>query len=115
MNFNTFNNFVNLIELLQHIQIVNSRLYFSYIKNYFFQQVCPVDLTRTIAPTTPNTDKNSCRKLAFSVENILDPNKFCSRKENQSNTRLWLNNGFERDERNQMDDDQSESQSGELF
>lgn len=76
------------------------------------QQACPVDLTRTIPPTTPNTDKNACRKLAFSVENILDPNKFCSRKENQNNTRLWLNNGFERDDRHQMDDDHSESQSG---
>lgn len=63
-------------------------------------------------PTTPNTDKNTCRKLAFSVENILDPNKFCSRKENQNSTRLWLNNGFERDDRHQIDDDQSESQSG---
>lgn len=74
--------------------------------------MCPVDLTRTIPPTTPNTDKNSCRKLAFSVENILDPNKFCSRKENQNNSRHWINNGFERDDRHQMDDDQSESQSG---
>lgn len=78
-------------------------------------QACPVDLTRTIPPTTPNTDKNTCRKLAFSVENILDPNKFCSRKENHNSTRLWLNNGFERDDRNQMDDDQSESQSGDSF
>lgn len=65
-------------------------------------------------PTTPNTDKNTCRKLAFSVENILDPNKFCSRKENQNSTRLWLNNGFERDDRHQIDDDQSESQSGKI-
>lgn len=74
--------------------------------------MCPVDLTRTMPPTTPNTDKNSCRKLAFSVENILDPNKFCSRKENQINSRHWLNNGFEQDDRHHMDDDQSESQSG---
>lgn len=73
-----------------------------------------MDLTRTIPPTTPNTDKSSCRKLAFSVENILDPNKFCSRKENQ-NSRHWINNGFERDDRHQMDDDQSESQSGKIF
>lgn len=64
-------------------------------------------------PSTPNTDKTACRKLAFSVENILDPNKFCSRKESQDSTRLWLSNGFERDDRHQMDDDQmSESQSG---
>lgn len=75
-------------------------------------QACPVDLTRTIAGTTPNTDKATCRKLAFSVENILDPNKFCSRKESQNSTRLWLNGSFERDDRNHMDDDQSESQSG---
>lgn len=65
-------------------------------------------------PTTPNTDKTACRKLAFSVENILDPNKFCSRKESQNSTRLWLNNGFDRDDRHQMDDDQSESQSGKI-
>lgn len=79
----------------------------------YFQQARPVDLTRTVPPTTPNTDKNSCRKLAFSVENILDPNKFCSRKDNQNNNaRLWLNGGYDRDDRNHMDDDQSESQSG---
>lgn len=76
------------------------------------KQACPVDLTRTIAATNPNTDKATCRKLAFSVENILDPNKFCSRKESQNSTRLWLNGTFERDDRNHMDDDQSESQSG---
>lgn len=72
-----------------------------------------MDLTRTIPPNTqtPNTDKDACRKLAFSVENILDPNKFCSNRKEKSNAaRLWLN-GYERDERNQIDDDQSESQS----
>lgn len=37
-------------------------------------QVLPVDLTRTTTTTTP-------RKLAFSVENILDPTKFTGRKE----------------------------------
>lgn len=81
-----------------------------------FQQACPVDLTRTMPSTTPNTDKTACRKLAFSVENILDPNKFCSRKsDNQNNNaRLWLNNGYERDDRNHIDDDQSESQSGKF-
>lgn len=76
--------------------------------------MCPVDLTRSISTTTSPSEKNACRKLAFSVENILDPNKFCSRKENQNNkTRYWLSNGYERDNRNHIDDDQSESQSGE--
>lgn len=81
----------------------------------FIYQACPVDLTRTIASSTPNTDKSTCRKLAFSVENILDPNKFCSRKENQESTHLWLNGSFERDDRHRLDDDQSESQSGKLL
>ena len=45
-------------------------------------QVLPVDLTRAIDPKTDlivNTT-NAPRKLAFSVENILDPNKFTGRK-----------------------------------
>lgn len=73
--------------------------------------MCPVDLTRTLATTKPNTDKDANRKLAFSVENILDPNKFCSKKE-QINTRHWMN-GYDRDDH--IDDDQSESQSGKFF
>lgn len=71
--------------------------------------MCPVDLTRSIPK--PSTDKDATRKLAFSVENILDPNKFCSKKD-KYNTRLWINN-YDKDDRDQLNDDQSESQSGE--
>uniref|UniRef100_A0A336KSY1 CSON014504 protein n=1 Tax=Culicoides sonorensis TaxID=179676 RepID=A0A336KSY1_CULSO len=58
------------------------------------------------------------KRLAFSVENILDPNKFTGKNklnftENHNNNRIW--NGFEmRDDmsRDRYDDDQSESRSG---
>lgn len=73
--------------------------------------MCPVDLTRTI-PT--DTNKDATRKLAFSVENILDPNKFCSKKDKFNNARNWIEN-YERGERDHLDDDQSESQSGEWW
>lgn len=69
-----------------------------------------MDLTRTIPA---ETNKDTTRKLAFSVENILDPNKFCSKKD-KFNARHWIEN-YERGERGEhLDDDQSESQSGEL-
>lgn len=45
-------------------------------------QVLPVDLTRTIDPKTDTNTSNVPRKLAFSVENILDPTKFTGRKDN---------------------------------
>lgn len=57
-------------------------------------------------------DTEKPRKLAFSVENILDPTKFCHKKE-KYDTRHWIN-GYDRDERDQLDDEQSESQSGKL-
>lgn len=68
-----------------------------------------MDLTRSITSKT-ESDKAACRKLAFSVENILDPTKFCSRKEKYS-TRHWPK-GFDRDDH--LEDD-SESQSGKSF
>lgn len=68
-----------------------------------------MDLTRTI-PT--ETNKDTTRKLAFSVENILDPTKFCSKKD-KFNAKHWIEN-YERGERDHLDDDHSESQSGEL-
>lgn len=71
--------------------------------------MCPVDLTRTIPA---DTNKDATRKLAFSVENILDPNKFCSKKD-KFNARHWIEN-YERGERERLEDDQSESQSGEF-
>lgn len=79
----------------------------SFISFLFFLQVCAVDLTRSIS-TKSATDKAAAKKLAFSVENILDPTKFCSRKE-KYNSRHWPN-GFDGDDR--LDDDQDESQSG---
>lgn len=62
--------------------------------------------------TKGETNKDPTRKLAFSVENILDPNKFCS-KTDKFNARHWIEN-YERGERDRLDDEQSESQSGEL-
>lgn len=53
-------------------------------------QVLPVDLTRSIdSKTDVHTPSNGSgpRKLAFSVENILDPTKFTGRKENCDNDR----------------------------
>lgn len=67
-----------------------------------------MDLTRTI-PT--ESSKETTRKLAFSVENILDPNKFCSKRE-KAGARNWIEN-YERNGRDHLDDDHSESQSGE--
>lgn len=73
-------------------------------------QIRPVDLTRSITAPQQDTDKDATRKLAFSVENILDPNKFCSKKEN-FNSSNWLN-GYDREDRDHIDDDRSESESG---
>lgn len=54
-------------------------------KSTEFPQVLPVDLTRTMDPKSEaivNTSNvGAPRKLAFSVENILDPTKFTGRKE----------------------------------
>lgn len=87
---------------------------------YTFFQTCPVDLTRTLehnqktnllsSDTESETPK---RRLAFSVENILDPNKFTGKKVSASQlhgNRIW--SGFERDELDRFDDE-SESHSGE--
>lgn len=81
------------------------------------KKVCPVDLTRTITSSSPKSntvEKTAPHKLAFSVENILDPTKFCSKKEKYHTTRQWIN-GFDRDEREHLDDDQSDSQSGKFI
>lgn len=87
--------------------LLNFQIQFHYIS--IMCQVCPVDLTRTIPV---ETNKETTRKLAFSVENILDPNKFCSKKD-KFNARHWIEN-YERGERERLDDDQSESQSGKF-
>lgn len=109
------------------------------IRNLFYLsfQTCPVDLTRSLEHnnkhnshhhrngTSQNSSDTECeiptKRLAFSVENILDPNKFTGKKAhhntsflNNNNNRIW--SGFERDDtsRDRYDDDQSELHSGEL-
>lgn len=71
-------------------------------------QTCPVDLTRSMdsKPSIESSEKETPKRLAFSVENILDPNKFTGK---QYGARMW--NNIERDEK--MDDDQSDDRSSE--
>lgn len=49
------------------------------------------------------------KRLAFSVENILDPNKFTGKTANNNN-RLWSD--FDRSD-DKIEDEQSDSHSGE--
>ncbi|XP_017081804.1 homeobox protein slou [Drosophila eugracilis] len=88
--------------------------------------VCPVDLTRSVnsnAPANPSSASTSAsserdaatKRLAFSVENILDPNKFTGNKLPSGpfgHPRQW---SYERDEEMQerLDDDQSEDMSAQ--
>ncbi|XP_017007383.3 homeobox protein slou [Drosophila takahashii] len=88
--------------------------------------VCPVDLTRSVNsnatanPSSASTSASSARdaatkRLAFSVENILDPNKFTGNKLPAGpfgHPRQW---SYERDEEMQerLDDDQSEDMSAQ--
>ncbi|EDW38876.1 GL13783 [Drosophila persimilis] len=92
--------------------------------------VCPVDLTRSVTTSaTPNANSASTsassdreaatKRLAFSVENILDPNKFTGNKMPASghpfgHPRQW---SYDRDEEmhERLDDDQSEDMSGSLM
>lgn len=76
-----------------------------------------MDLTRSLTNKLVNdTENDTPRKLAFSVENILDPNKFTGKK-NESfhhHHRIW-SNITQRNKRDQIDDDMSESQSGKCI
>ncbi|XP_020814033.1 homeobox protein slou [Drosophila serrata] len=88
--------------------------------------VCPVDLTRSVnngatvnpnsASTSASSDRDAATKrLAFSVENILDPNKFTGNKLPTGpfgHPRQW---SYDRDEEMQerLDDDQSEDMSAQ--
>ncbi|KAH8271349.1 hypothetical protein KR018_007361 [Drosophila ironensis] len=90
--------------------------------------VCPVDLTRSVsttattnassASTSASSDREAATKrLAFSVENILDPNKFTGNKMPATggpfgHPRQW---SYDRDEEMQerLDDDQSEDMSAQ--
>lgn len=59
-----------------------------------------------------SSDKETPKRLAFSVENILDPNKFTGKKQciqNNSNGNIGLWNNIDRDDK--MDDDQSDDHS----
>lgn len=65
-------------------------------------------------PSIESSEKETPKRLAFSVENILDPNKFTGKKhygQGANGIRMW--NNIERDER--MDDDQSDDHSSEYF
>lgn len=108
-------------------------------------QICPVDLTRSLDhnnkllnghhPSNGSNNHNHHhhssssdteseippKRLAFSVENILDPNKFTGKNkleftQNHNNNRIWNGSAaFDmRDDmsRDRFDDDQSESRSG---
>ncbi|XP_017119973.1 homeobox protein slou [Drosophila elegans] len=88
--------------------------------------VCPVDLTRSVnsnatanansASTSASSERDAATKrLAFSVENILDPNKFTGNKlpiGQFGHPRQW---SYERDEEMQerLDDDHSEDMSAQ--
>lgn len=63
-------------------------------------------------PSIESSEKETAKRLAFSVENILDPNKFTGRKhhgEGVDGSRMW--NRIERDDK--MDEDESDDNSSE--
>jgi hypothetical protein len=62
-------------------------------------------------PSSDSNEKETPKRLAFSVENILDPNKFTGKRQYlQGGMRLW-GNSIDRDDK--MDDDQSDDRSSE--
>lgn len=76
-----------------------------------------MDLTRSMdsKPSIESGEKETPKRLAFSVENILDPNKFTGRRhygQSVNGIRLW-SNSIDRDDK--MDDDQSDDHSSELI
>jgi len=57
-------------------------------------------------PSIESSEKETPKRLAFSVENILDPNKFTGRNSyGHGGSRMWSGNSIDRDEK-MMDDDQ---------
>ncbi|XP_023173874.2 homeobox protein slou [Drosophila hydei] len=88
--------------------------------------VCPVDLTRSVpnsansastASTSGASDREATKRLAFSVENILDPNKFTGNKLPATappfgHPRQWT---YDRDEEmhDHLDDEHSEDMSAQ--
>ena len=80
-----------------------------------YSQTYPVDLTRSMdsKPSIESSEKEIPKRLAFSVENILDPNKFTGKRhyiQNVNGLRMWAN-CIDRDDK--MDDDQSDDHSSE--
>lgn len=65
-------------------------------------------------PSIDSSEKETPKRLAFSVENILDPNKFTGNKrhygQSANGLRMW-GNCIDRDDK--MDDDQSDDHSSE--
>jgi hypothetical protein len=73
-------------------------------------------LTRSMdsKPSVESSEKETPKRLAFSVENILDPTKFTGKKrygQGVNGSRMW--NNIERDDK--MDDDQSDDRSSEYL
>lgn len=65
-------------------------------------------------PSIESSEKETPKRLAFSVENILDPTKFTGKKhfgQGAKGNRMW--NNIERDDK--MDDDQSDDRSSEYL
>jgi hypothetical protein len=59
-----------------------------------------------------DSDKETPKRLAFSVENILDPNKFTGKKHNTINGNIRMWNSIDRDDK--MDDEQSDDHSSKF-
>lgn len=65
-------------------------------------------------PSIESSEKETPKRLAFSMDNILDPNKFTGKRlygQSANGTYIWGNN-IDRDDK--MDDDQSDGHSSEL-
>jgi homeobox protein Nkx-1 len=66
-------------------------------------------------PSIDSSEKETPKRLAFSVENILDPNKFTGKRlyaQGANGLHMW-GNSIDRDDK--MDDDQSDGHSSKFF
>lgn len=75
-----------------------------------------MDLTRSMdsKPSIESSEKETPKRLAFSVENILDPNKFTGKRHyghSMNGLRMWGN--IDRDDK--IDDDQSDDHSSKYL
>ena len=80
-----------------------------------------MDLTRSVptatsSATSATSSEKENKRLAFSVENILDPNKFTGKNAVAGHYRHWSCNSsnYDRDEdmHERLDEEQSEDMSG---